>query len=361
VFNEGDRLHTFTSPLGVLLPAASLLLTGNSSDTGALWIYRLMCAAALGGAAALLIQQARRFHFHPAAAFFLVAWLATDAKTLDFTINGMETAFMILFLAYAWWAHVHPGPRQWWHLGLAWAGLMWTRPDSFVYIGLIAAGFWLFNQPARSATGRKEMLGRFLRAGAVTTALYLPWLLFTEFYYGTIVPHTITAKSGFGEPHTLAGVLRAAVHLPLTGWSDLASIKGTFLPAYFAIGGWPEPLGHVGGAIAMLCALAWIPPFVRPEVRVSSFAFFGAHIYLTYYPYFPFPWYLPSTTLLAWLTLGGLLAQVLESAVTWQKSAPAGNGPRQVTIFAVSVAALLLVGAVWTTWQAAREVRAQLT
>lgn len=34
VFNHGERLHTFTSPLGVLLPAAASLLTGNSSDGG---------------------------------------------------------------------------------------------------------------------------------------------------------------------------------------------------------------------------------------------------------------------------------------------------------------------------------------
>src|SRR5258708_27322808 len=48
VYNHGDRLHTFTSPLGVLLPAVSSLLTANSSDTAATWIFRLMCIAALG-------------------------------------------------------------------------------------------------------------------------------------------------------------------------------------------------------------------------------------------------------------------------------------------------------------------------
>ena len=49
VFNVGDRLHTFTSPLGVLLPALASLLTANSSDPAALWIFRLMGATALGG------------------------------------------------------------------------------------------------------------------------------------------------------------------------------------------------------------------------------------------------------------------------------------------------------------------------
>lgn len=40
VFNVGDRLHTFTSPLGVLLPAIASVLTANSSDAAALSIFR---------------------------------------------------------------------------------------------------------------------------------------------------------------------------------------------------------------------------------------------------------------------------------------------------------------------------------
>src|SRR4051812_41344034 len=63
VFNRGDRLHTFTSPLGVLLPALAYLLTFNSSDYGALWIFRLLSAAALGGGAVLLVAAARRMGY----------------------------------------------------------------------------------------------------------------------------------------------------------------------------------------------------------------------------------------------------------------------------------------------------------
>jgi len=348
VFNVGDRLHTFTSPLGVLLPALASLLTGNSSDPAALWIFRLMCAAALGGAAALLVQIARRQDYGKVAAFFLVAWLALDAKIVDFTINGMETGFMILFLVYALWAHVSPGPRQWRHLGAAWAGLMWTRPDSFIYIGLVAAGFWFFNDARQSGTTRTKMLGLFIKAGLLTTALYLPWLVFAHLYYGTAVPHTITAKSGIGDPRTLPGLVNSIWHLPLRAWDDMGSLKGTFLPAYHMIGGWPAVLGQIGGGVAVGVSLLWLLPFLRTETRACSFAFFGAHAYLSYFPYFPFPWYLPSTTLLAVTALGSLLAQVLHAA----KSRPAGRA-------AVAVAVLLMLGAGWTTWQVARQLQAQ--
>src|SRR6185312_16595988 len=69
VFNRGERLHTFTSPLGVLLPAAASWLAGGL-DSAAIWIFRIWSAAAFGGAAALLLVVARRYAYAtwPAAA-----------------------------------------------------------------------------------------------------------------------------------------------------------------------------------------------------------------------------------------------------------------------------------------------------
>src|SRR5687768_6128701 len=105
VFNVGDRLHTFTSPLGVLLPAAASLLTFNTSDVAALWIFRIMICLAFVAASTLLFVTVRRWPGSPVfAGILVVTWLCTDSKSLDFTINGMETGFMLLFLAYTRWA-----------------------------------------------------------------------------------------------------------------------------------------------------------------------------------------------------------------------------------------------------------------
>ncbi len=361
VFNVGDRLHTFTSPLGVLLPAVASLLTANSSDPAAWWIFRLMCIAAFGGAAALAAQLLRRLDCAGPAAAFTLVWLALEAKTVDFTINGMETAFMVLFLVHALRSHLTPGPRQWLHLGGAWAGLMWTRPDSFIYIGLIAAGCWVFNDPAQSGASRRSLLPVYLRAGAVATALYLPWLLFAHFYYGTAVPHTITAKSGIGDPRTLAGLLQTALRLPFTAWSDTSSLQGTFLPAYYLIGGWPERLLQFASAPAALAAVLWLLPFLRPVARACSFAFFGAHVYLSYFPYFPFPWYLPSTAVLGILALGLALAQLLAAIARWRTAEPGNTTPRYLAATALLLAAAVPAGAGWLTWQTARQFRAQQT
>ncbi len=106
VFNPGERVHTFTSPLGVLLPALASLLTGRDSTVAALWLFRMMSLAALAGAAVLLVQIARRWKVPSAVAGAAGVLLVIDGKSMDFAINGMETSFLILSILYALWSHL---------------------------------------------------------------------------------------------------------------------------------------------------------------------------------------------------------------------------------------------------------------
>ena len=87
---------------------------------------------------------------------------------------------------------------------------MWTRPDSFIYIGLFAGAVFLFNQPHVTGRDADGWFQLFLRATAVATLIYLPWFLFALAYYGSPVPHTIVAKSIMlgGVPSTVAGFWR---------------------------------------------------------------------------------------------------------------------------------------------------------
>jgi hypothetical protein len=311
VFNHGDRLHTFTSPLGVLLPALASFVSGSQSDAAALWIYRGMCLAALGGAAALVVALGRRLAYPAIASGLVVAWLVTDAKVLDFTINGMETAFMLLFLTYALWAHLTPGARQWRHLGGAWAGLMWTRPDSFLYIGALGAGFLLFNRPALTGGTRGELLRLYLKAAALTTALYGPWFAWAWWYYGSPVPHTIVAKAAAGgNDAALDRILDGIWRLPWLIWHGGTAAEGAFVPAYPTFPKWPAWMMPFGRVLATVSCLLWLVPRVRLEARVASFAYYLLASYLSFVPYYPFPWYLPPTALLAWLALGATVAQL---------------------------------------------------
>ena len=145
VYTVGERVHAFTSPLNVLIPAALSVLTGNRLDELVLWLFRVVSSLLLAGAAVLLFDSARKNCLSWIPTVVLVGMFGLDAKIVDFSINGQEAAFMMFFLALALHALT---VRSGWtalKLGLAGGGLMWTRPDGFIYLGAVAVGFLLFN------------------------------------------------------------------------------------------------------------------------------------------------------------------------------------------------------------------------
>ncbi len=313
VFHPGERVHTFTSPLGVLLPALCHVLTFNHSDKAALWLFRLLSSAAFAGGAALMYATARRLRWHRAAAGLLALWLVTDAKSVDFSINGMETGLLVLCVAWILWVmFAAPPRRQWLHLGLAWGGLMWTRPDGVIYIGALSLAGLLFPDDGRK---RVEWIKSCLLAGLVCTAVYLPWFLTAWWYYGTPIPHTIVAKGNAVGPKTLWGALQTWLLLPVSTFKGLGSLDGLFMPSGFFFGGWPAPLLAVTRAVAGLSALVWLIPRVRRETRMVSFAVACLLAYLGYYPgAVAAGWYLPGPAWMSLFVLGGVAAQLLPAA-----------------------------------------------
>lgn len=358
VFNEGDRLHTFTSPLGVLLPAAASGLTGNTSDKAALWIFRLWSVAAFA-LATVLVWRTLAWRGGAAAVFgasCAAAWLAIDAKSVDFTTNGMETGLLLMFLAYAIWAMFGPRAGDWRHVGAAWAGLMWTRPDSFIYVALLALGALAFREEGDSPRGFWATVAMFLKAGALCMVLYLPWFAWAWWYYGSPVPHTVVAKGVVSGEESLAGLAMTALRLPLDGWQGRTSLEGAFLASYYQIGGWPEKVVQAARAVAVIVALQWLLPWQR-VVRAASLVFFGMHVYLTYFPFFPFPWYLPGTTILALIVLGGM------AATAWAWARRLGERrPQAGKWTAGAVAGLVVVATAaqgWLSWQMMRQMKVE--
>jgi hypothetical protein len=316
VFTPGERLHTFTSPLGVLLPAAFYLLTGNQSDQVALWLFRVASLGFLAGGLILFFQTLRTLQLRPLAIGLTLALIGLDAKILDFSINGMETGLLIFFLALTIHGLSVAGPRQILRLGAGWAGLMWSRPDSCVYIAVLGAGslFFLTDFSSRTAAGKTFTAGfkPLLRAAVVCTILYLPWFVWAWWYYGSPIPHTIVAKGVGAPPLHLSGVLAGLVMFPYELlYSYSTSLPYTFLPGYADHGGWSEiyvALSYLFGSVA---AFAWVIPVLRPQARLVSLGYFMGNFYLTdildYYP----PWYLPVVGALGYLALGMLFDQTL--------------------------------------------------
>ena len=356
VFNVGDRLHTFTSPLGVLLPAACYLLTGSHSDEAALWLFRFVSAAAFGCAAALLYDIARERRYGWAASALVLICAVVDTKSLAFTVSGMETAFMLLFVAWTvrlLLTQSEPSPRS---LGLAWAGLIWTRPDGCVYIGVLSAAM-LLCKPAEAPGTRAPVISTRLRmlayAGTICAVIYLPWFLFAWSYYGSPVPHTIVAK-GLMSPHrSIFGLVRYLLAFPLLALRGETPIADGWLPQYFGIGGWPMTLLQPARLAGLVAMFVWLAPFVRWDVRATSLSFAALIVYLGYFAGFAFPWYVPPVHWLELLTLGGLVQQAWNAAARLRNGGIGETAVRQLrgtlvcgaTLCAAAVIVLCAAGA----------------
>ena len=117
------------------------LLTGNQHDQVALWLFRIASSAALGGALVLLFLALKNLGLRRVSLWLTLGLIALDSKMVDFSINGMEIALLILFCGVlAIHGLLVVGPRQMLRLGAGWAGMMWTRPDSCVYIAALGLG-----------------------------------------------------------------------------------------------------------------------------------------------------------------------------------------------------------------------------
>lgn len=327
VFQPGERVHAFTSPLGTLLPALFALGGGDDVAVRALWGFRIVSAAALGSALWLATRTTLRHGIAPAIVFAIgMAW-AFDAKIVDFSINGMEAALLIFFLTLAWHGFATGGRLL--PLAIGCSGLQWTRPDGCVFFAVLAIA-WLGLGIRDRANPWLARLSIIIRSIALGIAGYLPWLLFAWIYYGTPVPHTILAKISHHAPGELAGALA------LYPWRLIFGHVGAhdlFLPSYHYMGGWPDAIEWPARLMTVTAALAWVWPRVAPAGRVASAAFFLGGFYIEYIP--RSPWYYPAWQALALIAIAYILDASAGSAL-----------PSTQTIrrSAVRITALLLVG-----------------
>ena len=314
VFQPGERVHTFTSPLGTLLPALFALGGGDESvAVRALWGLRIVSALAVGGAVWIAVRAFQRDRLVSIATFATGTALVFDPKMVDFAMNGMETGLVVFFVALSWHGFAVGG--RFWRCALGFAGLQWTRPDGFIYFGALAGGWLLFGRSAGEASWRQRMLF-LIRAAVVGGALYLPWFVFAWIYYGSPVPHTILAKA---QHHSMVGMAKVLGSYPWDLLFGDSTLHDVFRPAYYFFGGWPQSLLWPARFLAVGAALTWTWPRVAPAGRISSSAFFLGGFYLSAIP--QAPWYFPGWQSLGWISWAYLLHAVwsVRTKVTWAR------------------------------------------
>lgn len=355
-FTAGERVHSFTSPLGVLLPALASLLTANSSDTAALWIFRVFSISAYAGAGVFLWSTMRRlFTGSMWPAIVLVIAYGIEIKIVDNATNGMESGIVGLFLGWMVYACFVARHRQILQIGLAWAGLMWSRPDSFIYIGIFGIGLLLIPPDGSSWAIRKQWFKRLLLAGLVTTVVYLPWFGWATIYYGTPVPHTVTAKGLGPSTGHIDQLMSMVTGLPGQIQEQVIMFQTVFMPPYSHNTGWPESLQGFSYWTAMIGMFLWLVPGIRREARILSLTYFGGLAYLLSFVGFPIPWYLPTPTTLCLAAYCILGAQLLEHIRRRQRgigSMALKSGLALITLGAMATISVVTVtGAYHLKWQ----------
>ncbi len=304
VYQVGERVHAFTSPLGVLLPALGLWLTG--SDARALLFFRVLSAAALAGAAIFVALHGRDHGWKQGSLWLAFILGILNSKTVAFAANGMETGLLVFFTALTWRELTRPAGPCWPALALGYGGLMWTRPDACVLAAAMTAAWWLFGVRSIEINARRvwwRKVGAALVAGGL---LYAPWFFWATYYYGSPVPQTVVAKAGIiPEGLSLLSVLLAPLRCLVEGME----LGGVFAPPYFDfVPNWPRDVINVFLLFGRLSAFLWIVPTLPRLVRAASLAVLIGGVYL--HQIMPYPWYYAPWTLLASLVLAAAVDTV---------------------------------------------------
>jgi hypothetical protein len=311
VFNEGERVHGFTSPLGVLLPALFYAAIGRESYEPALWLFRAVSIAAYTAAAWLVFARLRRSGTVEAAAWFFLLLYLADVKSAAFTTNGMETGFMLLFVAWAIYL-LEERDNNWLARGLCWAGLMWTRPDGCVYIGVLCLAQTVFTRGRRGA-----LIRSFAQSAAVCAAVYGPWVAWAWIYYGSPVPNTILAKSLY-HTRSYTRFIELVLEKKLRDYFWRSSTL-VYAPVYFIsfYRGWPPWLEGACATLSLAISLYWILPVDDRLGRMTSLSFLLLCLYETIVPEV-FPWYLPPIALFGSVTIARACLTIAGPLLSWR-------------------------------------------
>jgi hypothetical protein len=309
-YEPGTRVHCFTSPLNVLLPALLDWMTRSGGFAVPLAIYNLLAVVsfATGGWVIFRLMRSVDGRIGPAAILFPLL-LVCCHRTTAFVVNGQEAGFWVMFLTLAFTAVVRGHDQNWTMAGLSWGGLMWTRPDSPVHIAIFAGVALILCVRER----RAEFIG-LIKAAGVCAVVYVPWFAWAWWYYGSPVPHSLQAKIG-------------AYLSPDLPWPVIPAIQrvrdvfaGIYAPAYgLDDADWGAVPLWTAALIGLVTALAWVLPGVSRLTRCASACFAGTLLFLGFIwsRGTAFPWYFVPACLFAAIVLARLPFEVMTSRRAW--------------------------------------------
>jgi hypothetical protein len=175
VYNVGERVQGSTSPffVGILALLAGLF----GSDIIPILARALGTLAEVGSLMMLIRLLAP---LHPAGAMVAVGFFSLFPRSVFISTLGMEAPIVVVLMLVSNWSLSCSRP---WLFVVSVALLVLTRIDAILWVVV------LFVTDAFVA---KRVKWKWGMLGLVLPAI---WLLFSHFYFGSILPHTITAKA----------------------------------------------------------------------------------------------------------------------------------------------------------------------
>ena len=177
VYNAGERVMGFTTPLFTVLSSVFVLFGG---DQAAAWQngFGLLCMLATAALAAKLLV---RLGAGPAAPLAVALVTFNPAVAYNYLYVGMEIHLFALLFMLALDLHLSDRTTA---AAVTSALLFLTRPEGALLAAFLIAHGWLRDRkpPVRQA--------------AAALGVALPWLVLAVAYYGDVLPRTLGAKEG---------------------------------------------------------------------------------------------------------------------------------------------------------------------
>jgi hypothetical protein len=181
VFNPGEHIQGTTTPFYTLLMAAIGCLTGGASSdfpTNA-WLVNLVADASVCWMLWRLGTHLKR----PAVGYLTALLWAIAPYSVTFSIGGLETSVVVLLLVGCFLAHLENR-----RVLAALCGIfaILTRPDSVILVLFVIADRIYLAYRKSQPLSLKELVAFFIPG--------ISWAGFATAYFGSPIPHSITAK-----------------------------------------------------------------------------------------------------------------------------------------------------------------------
>ena len=257
VYNFGERVQGFTTPLFTLLSAVAVAIGGEHAPA---WqnTFGVLCIIGTSAMAVRLLLRAAAGAAAPLAVA-LITFFSLEGETALYL--GMEVHLFAFLLLLALDLHLRGRST----LAAVVSGLLFlTRPEGVLLTVILLGHNWFTTQrlPLREATA------------ALTTVA--PWLLFAGFYYGSPVTSTLQAKLGLNSPWDYAVGFAGFQVQQARGFVEIYTgplpSTGIFVASLLLL---PLTALAIGAVVLMRRRLEFWPLLAFPLVWFAGFAAIG--------------------------------------------------------------------------------------